>query len=91
MKPPEDRLAAGGWQQAVDLLILIAASCLLLAASFQVGRDYERINALAAEPTVPVRVVGKEAARAKLQRAAGRRQQAAEPRSSASCQLPPAS
>ena len=55
MKPlSAKRQAPSAWQRAADSLILIAASCLLLAASFQIGRDYERINALAAEPTAPV-------------------------------------
>ena len=71
MKPPSVERAAGNWQRAGDFVLFLAASCLLLAASFQLGRDYERINALAAEPTAPVRVVGKEAARVKILKAAG--------------------
>jgi hypothetical protein len=58
--------SAGRWRRVAEVLVLLAASCLLLAASFQLGRDYERINALAAEPTAPVVTITRAAAAARI-------------------------
>ena len=45
-----------------DVLIAIAAAGALLAVGIQIGRDVERINALAAMPASGKKIIGKAAA-----------------------------
>jgi len=53
--------------------MVLAAAMVLLVLGFALGRNYERINALAAEETAPVVRIGPNAARARIEpRCAGK-------------------
>lgn len=65
--------AAGSWQQAengghlIDAAVMGVLIVALALLSFGLGRNYERMNALAAEPAPAIKIISKAAARAIVQ------------------------
>ena len=64
---PSNTLTAEARGGLVDVLLFFLAVAVAVAVGFFLGRDYERINALAAEEAAPVVTINKAQAAARIQ------------------------
>ena len=58
---------SGAWLRIAECGMVLAAAMVLLVLGFALGRNYERINALAAEEAAPVVTINKAQAAARIQ------------------------